>query len=256
MKIAITRRVSPAIEHCELTHLESSPIDLERARAQHQQYEDALRSLGVKVESLPADQELPDSVFVEDTALVLDECAVLTRPGAESRRQEVAVVEAALKPHRRLLCIEPPATLDGGDILVAGRVVYVGLTSRSNRAAVEQLSDLLAPFGYATRSVAVNGCLHLKSAVTRVGTGMLLLNPEWVDPAEFDGWTLIEVDPAEPYAANAMLVGETIIYPTSFPATRMRLEAAGIAIQAVEADELAKAEGAVTCCSLLFEGRK
>ena len=253
MKIAITRQVSPAINQCELTYIAREPITYKRACAQHRQYEDALRSLGIEVLSLDAEPDLPDSVFVEDVALVLDECAIMLNPGASSRRPEVATVEKALAPYRDIFRIQPPGTVDGGDILTVGRTVYIGISSRSTKNAIEQIKAILEPRGYQVRAVNVTGCLHLKSAVTQVSEGTLLINPEWVSKNDFPGMQFIEVDPSEPYAANAVLVGDTIIYPSSFPKTQAKLAAEGIRISIVDADELAKAEGAVTCCSLLFK---
>lgn len=253
MFIAITRKVSPAINQCELTHIEREPIDYERACDQHNQYEEALRALGAEVKPLPADPGLPDSVFVEDIALVLDDCAILTNPGAASRRPETASVEKALAPYREIFRIQPPATVDGGDILRIGQKIYVGISSRSTGLAVEQMQTILVPRGYEVRAVNVTGCLHLKSAVTQVSEGTLLINPDWVAKENFPGMKFIEIDSSESYAANAVLIDETIIYPTSFPKTQAKLKAAGIRIQNVDADELSKAEGAVTCCSLLFK---
>ena len=252
MKIAITRQVSPAINRCELTHIARKPIDHKRACAQHRQYENALRSLAVDVITLKDEADLPDSVFVEDVALVLDDCAIMLNPGASSRRPEVASVEEALAPYREIYRIQPPATVDGGDILTVGKTVYVGLSSRSTEEAIDQMKVILEPCGYQVRPVRVTGCLHLKSAVTQVGKDMLLINPEWVFKGDFPGMKFIEVDLSEPYAANAVLVDGTIIYPSSFPKTQAKLQAAGIRMVNVDADELAKAEGALTCCSLVF----
>lgn len=252
-RIAVTRGVSPAFERCELTHLAREPIDVERAAAQHREYEARLGRLGCDVRSLPAEPDLPDSVFVEDCAVVLGEVAVITRPGAASRRPETAGVAAALEPLRPLVRLREPATLDGGDVLVLGRTIHVGRSGRSNDAGIEQLAALLGPFGYLIRSVPVRGCLHLKSAVTRVAPDTLLLNPDWVDGASFAPMRLVEVDAAEPVGANALLVGGTVVYPSAFPRTRERMEARGISVAAVDVSELAKAEGGVTCCSLVFE---
>jgi dimethylargininase len=252
MLIAITRAVSRSIVNCELTHLARTPIDVDRARVQHAQYEAALKHLGAAVLSLPEEPILPDSVFVEDTALVLDECAVITRPGADSRRPEIESIAKVLAPYRKLFYVQPEARVDGGDILVAGREIYVGLSTRSDTNAIEQMQDFLAPYGYKLHPVTVTGCLHLKSAVTQVATDTLLINPEWVDKGNFPGMKFIEIDSGEPYAANAVRIGDAIIYPTSFPKTQGRLEKAGIRMVTVDADELAKAEGAVTCCSLIF----
>ncbi len=253
MQIAITREVSRSIINCELTHLARSPIDVARARAQHHQYEAALKQLGLAVLSLPEAPALPNSVFVEDTALVLDECAVITRPGADSRRPETEVIANMLAPYRsKLFHIQAPARVDGGDILQVGKHIYVGLSTRSDTNAIEQMQDFLQPLGYELHAVTVTGCLHLKSAITQVAENILLINPAWVDKNNFGGVNFIEIDPSELYAANAVMIGETIIYPTAFPKTQERLDRAGIPMLTVDADELAKAEGAVTCCSLIF----
>lgn len=250
--VAITRQVSPAFANCALTHLARQPIDVNLARAQHRQYEDCLVALGCELDRLPAEPDLPDSVFVEDTALVLDELAIITRPGADSRKPETASIEKALEPHRKLHTIQAPGTLDGGDILRVGKTIYVGLSSRSNPAAIEQMESILQPYGYTVKGVAMRGCLHLKSAVTQVAQDILLINRDWVDASTFGQMQLIKVDAAEPSAGNALLVGETIIYPASYPRTLKRLKERSIPVMTVDVSELAKAEGAVTCCSLIF----
>lgn len=253
MQTAITRRISAKFSECELTHLERLPIAVELATTQHEGYEATLRSLGLSVIQLPQDDDLPDSVFVEDAAVVFDEVAVITRPGAESRRPETAVVANALAPFRELKSLNEPATLDGGDVLVLGRSVYVGLSSRTNSEGLAQMTAILTPLGYSVHGVRVGGCLHLKSAVTRAGTDVLLINPEWVDSGLFEGWRLIEVDPSEAMAANILWVGGGAVYPLGFPKTLTRLREAGIDPMLVDYSEIAKAEGAVTCCSLIFK---
>lgn len=252
MLLAIIREVSPRIAECELTHLARTPIDLERTRVQHRQYEDLLTRLVNKVIRLPAEPELPDSVFVEDAAIVLDELAVITRPGAPSRRAETTSIANILKPYRRLCHIQPPGTLDGGDVLRIGKTLYVGLSGRSNREGIEQLRHMVAPFGYSVIGVELHGCLHLKSAVTQVADDTVLINRDWVATQPFSAFRSIDVAPTEPFAANAMLVGDTVVYPEAFPETRKRLENRGIEVRSVCASELAKAEGGVTCCSLVF----
>jgi dimethylargininase len=251
--IAITREVSPKIAECELTHLERQVIDVENARRQHRQYEDALVKMGCQVQRLPVEAELPDSVFVEDAAVVLDELAVITRPGAESRRPETESVARALEPYRKLAFIQPPGTLDGGDVLRVGKMIYVGRSGRSNLEGIAQMRALVQPFGYSVQAVEVSGCLHLKSAVTQVAEDMLLINPGWVDGGVFGEMKRVEVDPREAFAANALWMGEDVIYPAAFPHTRQRLLEAGLRVQVVVASELAKAEGGVTCCSLIFK---
>jgi dimethylargininase len=266
MFIAITRGVSDTLGSCELTHLDRTPIDTGLAREQHRQYEGALRRAGCDVVSLPPLHDHPDAVFVEDVAVVLDELAIVTRPGASSRRAEAASVAAALEPYRALRRIEDPGTLDGGDVLRLRRRIYVGLSGRSNAAAIDQLRLLTAPHGYSVQGVLITGCLHLKSAVTEIAPGTILVNPAWIDPAVFGDVEVIEVDPGEPYAANGLLLvrspgpsgpgipnAQTLtVYPACFPRTRRILEARGIALDIIDVSELQKAEGAVTCCSLVF----
>jgi dimethylargininase len=204
------------------------------------------------VVSLPAEPDLPDSVFVEDTAVVLDELAVVTRPGAAPRRAEAASIAKVLAEHRPLAAIEAPATLDGGDVLVLGRRVLVGLSSRTNRDGFAQLRSLLAPLGYFVEPVEVRGCLHLKSAVTGVALDTVLLNPKWVDRSLFAAFDRIEIDPAEPYAANGLLIEDALVCPEAFPRTAARLRNRGIRLELLDLSEFAKAEGAVTCCSLIL----
>jgi dimethylargininase len=254
MWIAITRDVSPAIGDCELTHQPRCRIDVTRARAQHRQYEECLAQLGCHLRRLPASPHLPDSVFVEDTCVVVDELAVITRPGAGSRRPETTAVADILKEFRGLRYIEPPATIDGGDVLVQGRTVHVGLSSRTNPEAVEQLSTLLGPLGYRVNAHRVHGCLHLKSAVSLVAEDTLLVNRAWVDVGGFTDLSVLDVDPEEPWGANALLVAGMVVYSEACPRTRQRLEQAGIKVRGVDLSELHKAEGAVTCCSVLLRG--
>jgi dimethylargininase len=255
MLVALTRAVPPSMTACELTHLERQPIDVEVATAQHAHYEAVLRSLGVRVERVDAAPDHCDSVFIEDTAVVFDEIAVLTRPGAASRRAEVDAVAAAMGRFRPLHAIAAPGTLDGGDVLIAGRQVFVGISGRTNDDAVAQLRRLLEPLDYIVHAVPVRQCLHLKSAATAASDTLLVINPASIDVARFGPLELLEVDPSEPAGANVLRVGETIVCPDSAPRTRARLEARGFRTMAVDASELAKAEGALTCCSLLFEER-
>jgi dimethylargininase len=252
MWIAITRDVSPSLAACELSFVPRVPIDVERAVAQHEAYRRALEAHGARVVALPAEASMPDAVFVEDVAIVLDEVAVMTRPGAESRRGEGASVAPVLGAFRPLLAIEAPGTLDGGDVLRLGRTLYVGESARSNPTGIAQLRALLAPYGYTVQGVATHGCLHLKSAVTQVADDTLLVQPAWVDAAVFAGHRILEVDPSEEHAANALRLGPGVIHPAAFPRTQERLLASGIAVTSVDLSELQKAEGATTCCSLVF----
>jgi len=254
MTIAITREVSPRFDECEITHIERTPIDLAVARAQHCEYINALKQLGCNVIELPAEADLPDSVFVEDTAFILPEVAVITRPGADSRKPETESIIRALSPHIKLVRVREPATVDGGDVLVLGKNIYVGRSSRSNHEAIDQLNELLLKYGYTVTGVEMHDCLHLKSAVTRVDDGTtLLINKSWVDTHHFENFDLLEVDASEPSAANCLPIAGAIIFPTAFPKTRAKLEERGYKVVTIDVSELAKAEGAVTCCSLIIQ---
>jgi dimethylargininase len=252
MRVAITREISPSIEDCELTHLSRQAIDLPKARAQHEAYEQRLSQAGCSIIRLPSADDLPDSVFIEDVAVVFDELAVVGRPGAPSRRRETVCVAEALQAYRPLRHIEEPGTLDGGDVLTIGKRVFVGRSRRTNKAAISQLAQILRPYGYQVCDLTVDGCLHLKSAVTAISDNHLLINRAWTPADQFQSFQLIEVDGSEPYAANALRIGDRVIYPTGYPRTRARLEAAGVHILDVDVTELIKAEGAVTCCSLIL----
>jgi dimethylargininase len=249
--LAITREVSPNIGSCELSYLGREPIDAERAAAQHRAYVECLTALGVRVVVLPAQPALPDSVFVEDTAIVVDELAVITFPGAESRRPEVLTVADALARYRRLEFMPGPDTLDGGDVLRVGRAFYVGRTPRTTEGGIAWLRRTLAPFGYTVEAVDVTGCLHLKSGCTFVGRHTILANREWVDVDRIPDVEVLDV--AEPWGANTLLVGETVLVSAAFPETRARLESRGFAVRAVDVSELHKAEGGLTCLSLLLD---
>ncbi|MEO7454670.1 MAG: arginine deiminase-related protein [Gemmatimonadaceae bacterium] len=249
--IAITRAVSPSLAECELTHLARERIDVERASRQHLGYEAALRDLGVVVIRAEPAPDSPDAVFVEDTAIVLPELAVLTRPGAASRRSEVAAIGDVLAPYRNIVEMQAPATLDGGDVVRLGRTLYVGSSSRTNEAGIDALASFVEPHGYSVVAVSFSGCLHLKSAATAIGDSAVLINPSWVSVHAFGDAEVIEVDRSEPFAANALRIGQRLIHGAEYVATRERLEEWGADIVPVDCSELAKAEGAVTCCCLL-----
>jgi len=255
MLTAITRAVSPAIVHCELSFIDRKPIDLAVAQKQHHAYENLLGKLGARVISLPAEPALPDSMFVEDPAIVLDELAVILPLGTKTRRREAQSLAHALARFRKLEYVSIPGTLEGGDVLRIGRKLFVGLTKRSNAEGIGQLAAILAPYDYEVIAVPVSGCLHLKSAVTQLGGNTLLANRTWFDAAPLAGHEWIDVDPAEPHAANALALGGTIIFPASFPRTRARIEARGFSVASIDISELQKAESGLTCSSLLFAAK-
>jgi dimethylargininase len=253
--VAIVRPPTAALRRCEITHIEREPIDVPRAVAQHAGYADLLRQLGAEVIVLPPEPDLPDAVFVEDTAVVLAELAIITNPGAASRRPETRTVAAALQPFRRLHRMRPPATLDGGDVIIADRSIYVGRSSRTNDDGIADLAASVEPFGYRVHDVALSGCLHLKSACTFLGDGTFLLNPAWVDPAAFPPQRRLRVPESEPRAANTFRVGDTTVMADAFPLTRQTLEDSGFRVRTADLSELQKAEAGGSCMSLIFRVR-
>jgi dimethylargininase len=274
MLVAITRQVSPSINRCELTFHAKEPIDLAKAIAQHEAYEECLRDLGVRVVSLAAEPDLPDAVFVEDAAIVVDEVAVIPVMGAASRRPETESLARALSVYRPLKFMRAPATLDGGDVMRIGRRLFVGASSRTNAEGIAQLSAALAEFNYEVTAVDVKGCLHLKSGCCFVGANSFLVNRELVDVTQLAGFDLIDVPVSEPGAANVLLIEDVIddakegvmagaaedavkgvvIVPSAFPQTIALLETRGYIVKAIDVSEFQKAEGGVTCKSIIFKG--
>ena len=253
MLIALTRAVPPSIAQCELTHLARAPIDVDLAARQHEEYEAALRAAGCTVVRLRPEPDLPDSVFVEDAAVVFSELAVITRPGAASRRRETESVAEALAAHRPIQRIEAPGTLDGGDVLVAGRSVFVGAGGRSNDEGIRQLAVILAPFGYRVRRRLHDGVpasqvgRHPRLGVVRArqsGLGRSRRHSRRSRRCRFTGMSR---SPRMPFASAS----DSSTAPLT-PETRARLERRGFAVTPVDLGELAKAEGALTCCSLLI----
>jgi dimethylargininase len=233
-------------------HFTRKPIDLAKAMAQHKAYEDCLAELGVQIVSLAAEPELPDAVFVEDAAIVVDEVAVIPIMGAPSRRAETASLAEMLSRYRPIEFLVGPATLDGGDVLRIGRSVFVGLSRRTNLEGVAQLREILGPHGYKVEPVEVEKCLHLKSACSYVGNNTLLINRAWIDAARLDEFELIDVPEEEPAGANALLIGDVVIMAALFTKTRALLEGRGFRVRAIDLSELQKAEAGVTCTSLVF----
>jgi dimethylargininase len=258
MLTALTRAVSRSLASCELTWLPRQEIDIDLAIRQHNDYEQSLAAMGIRVISLPDQPQMPDAVFVEDPLLVFDELAIVTRMGSPSRRAESDSLSAAISPFRPVRRIlvdgcEAPATLEGGDVMRIGRDVFVGLSSRTNEAGIRQLTRELEPFGYRVRSVEVRGCLHLKSACCSMGDGRIIANSAWFDTAPLSDYRIVEVAPDEPAAANILRIGGTVLMAAAFPRTREIVRSEGLAVQTVDISELMKAEAAITCSSVIFE---
>ena len=253
MSLVYVREPSPRLQHCELSYLARVTIDFVRARQQHAHYVTALSSLGCQPRWLAPQPLQADGVFVEDTAVLVPGLAVITRPGAASRREEVHSVAAALNGHTALVRVREPGTLEGGDVLRIGRALYVGASARTNSEGVAQLAAALAPLGYSVTAVPVRGCLHLKSAVTFIPPDTVLVNPDWVDATLFGAARVIEVAPQEAFGANTLTLAGVTLVSADYPRTQARLEAGGIVTRTLEVSELHKAEAALTCMSLIVE---
>jgi dimethylargininase len=253
--VALVREPSASLAECELSFLQRTPIDLERAREQHAGYRAALRAAGVEVHVLPALDHLPDAAFLEDTAVVVDEIAVLGAPGVASRATEVEAIAATLGAYRPVLRLDGMgATLEGGDVLRIGRTLYVGRSRRTNDPAIQALGRHLEPLGYRVSPVAVEGCLHLKTGCSYAGAGVVVVNPRWVDVQllEREGLNIVMVAPAEPWAANVLTVGDTLLVSAGHRTTTARLREVGLDPVEVEIGEFQKAEAGLTCLSLLI----
>lgn len=237
-----------------LTQSTEGPPDLDRARSQHAAYCQALRQLGVSVTTLPDAPEYPDGTFVEDTALCLADCCIVTRPGAPSRRGECASVEPALRRwYAKVLFIEAPGTVDGGDVCVAEDLMFIGLSARTNQAGADQLCSLARSAGLTPHIIDIRGrkdLLHLKSGINYLGEGLYLLCPGAPSVAAIDRHAPLVTDAAEAYAANALAVNGTVLIAEGYPRLAEALVAHGRRVQKLQVSEFRKMDGGLTCLSL------
>jgi dimethylargininase len=253
MPIALTRAVSRMLSECEVTYVERSPIDVARAAAQHDAYCRVLAAHGLTVLRLPAQDEMPDAVFVEDPVIVLDEVAIALMSGAASRRAEAESILPILRLFRPIETLRLPGTVDGGDVVRIDRTLFIGRSSRSNSEGIRQLGELVTAHGYRVVPVPMQGCLHLKSGCTWVGDGRVLINPAYVDASSFQLYSPICVPAAEPAAADVLRLGDAVLMPDTFPLTAALLKREGYAVETVDVSEFQKAEAGVTCLSVIFE---
>lgn len=250
--IALTHSVSPNIVQGERTYRDRPPIDLARARQQHTAHCNALRSHGLEVITLEANRGFPDAVFTEDPAVVVDEVAIMTHMAVESRWGESAAIEAALTPYREIVHMAPPACLDGGDVLQVGKRLFVGQSTRTNRAGTRALTDMLTPYGYHIIPVPVRGCLHLVTGATALDEATILAATDWIDTAPFEGFRILPVPRDEGPAANILPLDGAILMAAGYPQTADLVAGEGYQVELIDNSELEKAEGSLTCLSLIF----
>ena len=250
--LALTRRPAHSLVNCEVEYVPREGIDLHLAFRQHEAYCQTLRQMGVVVEVLPHEEAFPDSVFIEDNAVILDELAVVTSMGTPSRQGEPALLLPVLARHRRLVTILPPATIEGGDVLRVGKRLYVGVSTRTNRAGVEALRAIAEPLGYEVTPIGTRACLHLKTACASIDEETLLVNPAWLDSGALGSFRLLHVPVEEPFGANVLRLPGGMLMQASSPLTRALIETQGYATTSVDLGEFSKADAGPTCLSLLI----
>jgi dimethylargininase len=250
--LALTHLPSPNLDHGQRTHLEHKAVDYNLALRQHADYCRMLRDCGAEVITLDVNRRHPDSTFIEDTAVVLDEIAVLAWMGTAARRMEPAGIEPELRKYREVRRIEPPATLEGGDVLRIGRTLLVGLSARTNAAGARALQAIVHTLGYRVQPLPLHSCLHLKTACAALPDGRLLMNPTWLDVQTLREIEHIPLPSDEPWAANSLLINGRICMAAGFPRTADMLRRFGFEVHCISLSEFAKVEGGATCLSLLL----
>ena len=251
-KNAIVKKPAKSIVN-GITTVDLGVPDYKLAIQQHKKYIEALRKCNLTVLTLNADEDFPDSCFVEDTAVVTRSCAIITRPGAKTRRketQDIAVAVKQLNPWLRR--IKKPGTVEGGDIMQAGYVFYIGISERTNKEGADQLAALLHSFGYKSIIVEFSKGLHLKTGVSYIENNNLLATGEFVDHPAFSSFNIIEVGSKEAYAANSIWINGKVIMPAGYPKTKTKIENAGYETIEVDTSEFQKVDGGLSCLSLRF----
>ncbi len=229
--------------------------DYEKALQQHDTYIEALKSCGVKVTVLPADERYPDSCFVEDPAVITRKCAIITNPGAESRNGEKDEIIGAVReffPEDKIEYIVSPGTLEGGDVMMVGDHFYVGRSARTNEEGIRQFIAILNKHGLTGSEVALSEVLHLKTGVNYLENGNMLVSGEFVEKPDFAKYNRIEIPEEEAYAANCIWVNGTVIVPTGYPAVEAAVRSAGYPVVLVDTSEFRKLDGGLSCLSLRF----
>lgn len=250
--LAIIREIPDSFKNCITTQENISPINVEKARMQHHRYCSILKSLGLQLIRIEADENLPDCCFTEDTVIVLNELAIVANPMERSRKGESEEIVKILRPLRKLFHLKEPAYLDGGDVIVIGKRIFIGLSARTNQKAIDQVEEWVKDFGYEVRGVPVQRTLHLKSACTYIGNGTMLLSPTDVDPLIFKEYSIIEVPASERYCADALIVNNTVLIPEGYPQTEKRIKDHGFELITLDTSEIKKADGALTCMSVVL----
>jgi len=254
MLIALTHTVSPSLAEGEVTFIDREPVDYDLALQQHAAYCNALEQCGVEVKRLSVNPDSPDSCFIEDTAIVVDEAIIATNIGSPTRQHESKNVALELARYREIIRIQPPATIDGGDVLRVGRRIYVRVSGRTNDQGFHELAQILQPWNYEVIPVELKNCLHLKTACTAIDDETILLNPHWVAPEVFSDYKVLSVPEEEGWAANTIRVGGTVLLQRGFPQTLQIVEKYHDSIATLDISEFRKVEAGLSCLSIIFQG--
>jgi len=247
---AIVRIVADTYDQCVTKQSES--IDVALAKEQHAKYCSELERIGLQLIRIEADNNLPDCCFVEDAAIVVDNIAIITHPGAESRRKETEAVEKVISKFKTIHRVVSPATIDGGDVLKIGMKIFIGLSERTTQYAIDQVAEIIRPRGYEVIAVPIHHTLHLKSVVTALSDSQIIISAGHLDETTFEGFRKIVVPHEESYAANCLSVNNTIFIPAGYPITKSLIEGMGFSTIELENSEFKKGDGALTCMSILF----
>jgi len=226
--------------------------DFDKILNQHKNYIEILKQLGLEIVELPSEHHYPDAYFVEDTAVVLNEAAIITRPGAKARRGEKDSIKPVVKKYKKIELIEAPGTVDGGDVLQVDKIFYIGLTERTNLEGAGQFKTIVEKYGYKCKFIEVGKGLHLKSSVNYIGWNTVLITSALSENSEFDKYNKIVLEEADEYAANTLLINETLITPSGFPNVKKELEKITDNIIEIDVSEVRKMDGGLTCMSLRF----
>ena len=250
---AIVRTPGRSLENGIGSSPEQGKPIYEKALKQHRNYINALEECSLNVMELRTDEDFPDSTFVEDTAIVTERCAIITNPGAESRKGEIFEIQELLQSlYAELEMIYAPGTLEGGDVMRVGRHFYIGLSHRTNLPGAQQLIDILKKYDYTASIIPSKAVLHLKTGVSYLEDNLLLASGEFVGNPNFENFEHIVVGKKEAYATNSIRVNDYVIMPEGFPATRAAVEKTGLAVKTVDVSEFRKVNGGLSCLSLRF----
>lgn len=251
-EFAIVRAIPNTYQDCVTIAPDKPVINVELAKQQHAAYCKTLEQLDLKLIRIEADDALPDCCFTEDTAIVFGDVAIITNPGTISRIAETAEMEKVLTPLKNIHHLSSPATIDGGDVLKIDQKIFIGISSRTNEEAIKQVATILHSKGYDVIGVKIRDTLHLKSVCTNVGKGCILLAEGHLDKKIFSEYDIIIVPEEESYAANCLVVNGKVLLPKGFPKTKSLVEAKGFSVIEMDMTEIEKADGALTCLSIIF----